>query len=214
MPSSDLTQYFIKMKDIANTELGEVDYLVCTSQDMNPESPASLVIDGGAAVDGVAIFNSVTRIKFTAGDDVDLSEITYKVTGTDIGGNVIVEYVLGPISGEPVYTVNYFLTVTEIEVIDGDGNEALGQVGVDISGAVKVFDGPARIRSIYYSQDGGNSDAIEFRKGSLTGEIGFAFCPANGANILFPDMGIRFPSSCYLWYPDPGAFRSLSVMVS
>lgn len=214
MPSSDLTQYFIKMKDIANTELGEPDYLVCASQNMNPLSPDFLVIDGDAAVDGVAIFNSAAKIKFSAENEVDLSNITYKITGTDVNGGVIVEYILGPVFGEPAYTINYFKTVAQIEVIDGDGTEALGFVGVEVSGVVKVFDGPARLRSIYYAQNGSNSNAIELRKGSLTGEIGFAFCPANGANILLPDMGLRFPDGCYLIYPDPGAFRSLSIMVA
>lgn len=213
MPSSDLTQYFFDMESLSNNYIDSAA-AVCLQQDMALEGPYSLTLDGYAVTDGVATFISAAKVKITSGGG--LSTVTYTITGTDVDGNPLVESILGPTAeAEVSFTTNYFKTVTDIEVTDGDGSEILGTVGVVEGGVVKVFEGAGRIRSIYYSPNGSSSTPVVFYKNSLSGDVGFSFRPGGtSTNILFPDMGVRFPDSCYLVWPDPGAFRSLSVMVA
>lgn len=214
MPSSDLTQYFFNMESLISSYEDNAA-AICLQQDMALEGPYSLTLDGYAVTDGVATFNSASRVKIVSGGG--LSTVTYTITGTDVDGNPLVESILGPTAeAEVSFTTNYFKTVTEIEVTDGDGSEILGTVGIADGGAVRVFEGAGRIRSIYYSPDGSGSTPVIFYKNAIGGAVGFAYVPKDnvGGNILFPDMGIRFPDSCYLVWPNNSAFRSLSVMVS
>jgi hypothetical protein len=210
---SDLTPYFVNIEDYKNN-YDDNAAAVCASQDLNPESPATLTLDGFAVTDGVATFTVPARISIISAGD--LSGITYAITGTDLDGNVLTEEILGP-SGDPdtVYTDNFFATVTEIEVIDGTGSEIVGTVGVKEGGATKLFD-VGRIRSIYFSPDGSSSNPVFFYKNFTDETIGFAFVPKDnvGGNILFPDTGVRFSSGCYVAWPTDNAFRSLTVMVS
>lgn len=216
MSSSDLTQYFIELSTVLNPDWNFPNSVVCLSQDMALEGPYNLTLDGESVVDGVAVFNAALRLNIVSSGD--LSGVTFTITGTDLDGNVLVESLNGS-DGDPTSatTVNYFKTVTQIESDGGDGSEILGSVGAfgGGGGAVRLFAGPGRVRSIYISGLGGDSNPVILHKDSAIGPAGFSFmCDSASHNILFPDYGIRFPDGCYVTFPSAGVFNGLTALVS
>lgn len=72
---------------------------------------AALTLDGDAVTGGVAFLDVARRVLITsAADDTD---ITFRITGTNSDDNPIRETLVGA-NGGAVYTVQDFLTVTEI----------------------------------------------------------------------------------------------------
>ena len=91
-----------------------VDNAVCLAQTRG--TAGALTINGGNAVNGVAIFNAAYAVTVTStGND---STRTYTITGTNAAGNALTETITGP-NATTVSTTSAFLTVTEILVVGG-----------------------------------------------------------------------------------------------
>lgn len=79
-----------------------------------PGAAGNLTLNGSTVSGGVATLDMARRVGITsAGADTGR---TFTVTGTDRLGRYLQEAVTGPGSGLTVYTVNDFLTVTQIAV--------------------------------------------------------------------------------------------------
>jgi len=84
------------------------------AQSQTPGAGGNLTLNGSLVSGGVGTFDIARRVGITsAGADTGR---TFTVTGTDRYGRYLQEALAGPGSGLTVYTVNDFLTVTQVAV--------------------------------------------------------------------------------------------------